>query len=379
MAKDLYEILGVSKSANDNEIKAAYRKKALESHPDKHKGEKDAETKFKEINQAYEVLSDKQKRQQYDAFGSTGGQGGFGGGQGGGFNGGGFDFSGFNDGGGGFADIFETFFGGGMGGMGGGGRKKRSSAIRGGDIDASIKISFEEAVFGCEKDLEITKPDICEHCNGKGSEPGSAIVTCKTCSGAGEIRTVRNTILGQVSSSRVCDECMGEGRVPEKKCTTCHGTTRVRTKERVKIKIPAGVDNGSAIRLSGKGEGGIKGGGAGDLYITLQVEASKRFVRSGLDIHSEVKIEVPQAVLGDEISVETLFGKEKIKIPPGTSDGKVFKLTGKGVPKIKGSGNGDQLVKIRIGIPDKPSKREKELYLELAKEAGIDIKKGGFW
>lgn len=374
MAKDLYEVLGVSKSANDTEIKAAYRKLALQWHPDKHKGEKDAETKFKEINQAYEVLSDKQKRQQYDTFGSTGGQGGFGGG--GGFQGGGFDFSGFQDSGG-FADIFETFFGGGMGG--GGARKKRSSAIRGGDIDAAIKINFEEAVFGCEKDLEITKPDVCENCSGKGSEPGSAIISCKTCSGTGEIRSVRNTILGQVSSSRVCEDCMGEGRVPEKKCSVCHGTSRVRTKERVKIKIPAGVDNGSAIRLTGKGEGGIKGGEPGDLYITLGVEPSKRFVRSGIDIHSEVEIEVPQAVLGDEVTADTLHGKEKIRIPAGTTDGKVFKLTGKGVPKIKGGGNGDQLVKIRIKIPQKPSKRERELYIELAKESGIDMKKSGFF
>lgn len=379
MAKDLYEILGVGKSATDTEIKAAYRKLALQWHPDKHKGEKDAETKFKEINGAYEILSDKKKRQQYDTFGAAGGQGGFGGGgYGGGFNGGGFDFSGFQDGGG-FADIFETFFGGGMGGMGGGGRKKRSAAVRGGDIDAGIKINFEEAVFGCEKELEITKPDVCTHCQGNGAEPGSSIVTCKTCSGTGEIRSVRNTILGQVSTSRVCEDCMGEGRVPEKKCSVCHGTARVRTKERVKIKIPAGVDNGSTIRLSGKGEGGVRGGEPGDLYINLQVEPSKRFVRSGVDIHSEVEIEVPQAVLGDEVNVDTLYGKEKIRIPAGTTDGKVFKLTGKGVPKIKSSGNGDQLVKIRLRIPQKPSKREKELYIELAKEAGIDVKKGGFW
>ncbi|MBI4231607.1 molecular chaperone DnaJ [Candidatus Peregrinibacteria bacterium] len=377
MAQDFYEILGVKKEASDADIKTAYRKLALKWHPDKHKGDQQAEKKFKEINQAYEVLSDKKKRQQYDTFGAAGGQGGFpGGGQG--F--GGFDFSGFNDGGSSFADIFETFFGGagGTGGQRSGGRK--SGAMRGNDIEANVKITFEEAVFGVEKELEISKADICDHCEGKGAEPGSAIITCRTCNGSGEIRTVRNTILGQMATSHTCQECHGEGRVPEKRCTKCHGTTRARKTERVKVKIPAGVDNGSTIRLSGKGEGGVKGGPSGDLYINLHVQPSNRFVRSGADIHSELKIPVVQSVLGGETDVETIHGKEKIKVPAGTHDGQVFKISGKGAPKLGSTGTGDHLVKISIEIPKKLSKREKELYIELAEEQGIDVKKGGlFW
>ena len=257
--------------------------------------------------------------------------------------------------------------------------KKKSGTMRGSDIEANIKISFEEAVFGCEKELEITKADVCKHCEGKGAEPGSSIITCKECSGTGEIRAVRNTLLGQVTTSRVCENCMGEGRVPEKKCSVCHGTTRVRTKERVKVKIPAGVDNGSTIRLSGKGEGGVKGGPSGDLYISLMVAPSKKFVRSGQDIHSEAKIPVVQAVLGAEIETDTIYGPKKIKIPAGTEDGKVFKISGMGVEKIGGGSRGDHLVKVRIEIPTKLSKKEKELYLGLAEETGVDVKKGGLF
>lgn len=382
--KDLYETLGVKKDASESEIKTAYRKMALQWHPDKHQGEKDAEQKFKEINMAYEVLSDKKKRQQYDTFGSTGNQGGFGGGgpqaggYAGGFNGAGFDFSGFSDGASSFADIFETFFNGGA--PSGRSRKKKAGASRGNDIEAAIKITFEEAIFGTEKELEITKPDVCEHCKGSGVEPGSSIITCPTCKGTGEIRAVRNTILGQMTTSHTCDECNGEGKVPEKKCTVCHGTTRTRTKERVKVRIPAGVDNGSTIRLSGKGEGGVKNGVSGDLYINLQVEPSKKFIRDNYDIHSEVEIHLVQAVMGAEINVDTIYGKEQIEIPAGTQDGKVFKLKGKGVTKVNSDVKGDHLIKIRIQIPTKLSKQEKELYARLAEEGHINVKKGGiFW
>ena len=379
MAEDLYKTLGLKKDASDTEIKAAYRKAALKWHPDKHKGEKGAEDKFKEINQAYEVLSDKQKRQQYDTFGSTGGAGGFpggGGAPGGGAGFGGFDFSGFSGGeASGFADIFESFFGGGGGRSG----RKKGGRMRGNDIETHIKITFQEAVFGCEKELEITKADVCNKCEGKGAEPGSSIVSCGSCNGTGEIRSIRNTLLGQVSTSRVCDECNGEGKVPDKKCSVCHGTTRVRSTERVKSKIPAGVDNGSTIRLSGKGEGGIKGGESGDLYITLQVEPSKRFVRSRQDIHSVINLHLVQAVLGAEISVDTLYGAEKIKIPAGTEEGKVFKLSGKGVARIGTDSKGDHLVKVKLEVPKKLSRKEKDLYSQLAEEGGVETKKGGFF
>ena len=366
--KEYYTRLGVNENATKEEIKKAYRKLALQWHPDKHKGEKDAEEKFKEINQAYEVLSDKQKRQQYDTFGSAGGAGGF---PGGGAGFGGFDFSG---GGGGFADIFESFFGGG-GGMGGTDRPK-SASRRGNDIEAGVNITFEEAVFGTEKELEITKPDVCDHCSGQGAEPGSPIVSCKTCQGTGHVRTVKNTILGQISTSRICSECNGEGKVPEKKCTVCHGTSRVRKKDRIKIKIPAGVDNGSVIRVTGKGEGGVKGGPAGDLYINLYVADDKRFVRNGYNIHSEKQIHPAQAVLGTEIPVETIHGKETIKVPAGVADGTILKLSGKGVSRM-GSGHGDHLVKIKIDVPKKLSKKERELYEQIAELAKVPVKKAG--
>lgn len=374
-SKDLYEILGVAKGADDKVIKTAYRKLALKWHPDKHKGDKDAETKFKEINSAYEVLSDAKKRQQYDTFGSAGGAGGF---PGGGFPGGAQGFGGFdfNGGSSGFADIFETFFGGQARSASSRGRRTN---LRGSDIEASVKLTFKEAVFGCEKDLEITKAMKCEHCEGKGAEPGSKIVNCKSCGGSGEVSSVRNTILGQVSTTRVCDECTGEGQVPEKRCKVCHGTTRERKSERVKVKIPAGVDNGSTIRLAGKGEAGIKGGADGDLFLNLIVEDSKIFERQGLDIYSEVDLNLLSAVLGDEIDVETLDSSTKIKIPPGTQDGKIFKISGQGVEKVGGGKKGDHLLRVNVEIPKKLSKKEKELYSELADEAGLDLKKRGFF
>lgn len=377
MSDDLYGILGIKKDADNAAIKSAYRKLAIQWHPDKHKGDKTAEDKFKKINAAYEILSDKSKRQQYDTFGAQGPAGqGFQGGFGG-FGSQGFDFSGFGgNGASGFADIFETFFG---AGGGGGGHKRRGGPVRGNDIEAHIKITFKDAVFGVEKELEITKPDTCKNCKGDGAEPGSKMVQCGSCGGSGEIRAVRNTLLGQMTTSRVCDECEGEGQTPDKKCSVCHGTTRVRVKERVKVKIPAGVDDGSVIRLAGKGEGGVKGGESGDLYINLMVEADKRFLRHGSDIHTILGIHLLQAVLGAEIEIETIHGPEKIKVPAGTEDAKVFKLSGKGVKKLNSERNGDHLIKIKIDIPKKLSKKEKELYAELAETGKVEVKKGGLF
>ncbi len=368
MAKDYYETLGVSKSATDQDIKKAYRKLAQEFHPDKHKGDKEVEQKFKEINQAYEVLSDKQKRQNYDQFGSADFQG-FGGGQGfggaQGFNQG-FDFSNFGGGGGGFADIFETFFGGQTRSS-----RKRKGPLPGNDIEFEMKIDFKEAAFGTEKELVITKPVACKHCHASGAEPGSKSVTCKTCNGTGEIRQVKQTILGQMATSRPCPECEGEGRVHEKKCTICNGATRIRQDEKIKVKIPAGVDNESTIRLSEKGEAGIYGGPNGDLYVHIRVAPSKNFVRNGYDVHSEVHIHLLQAILGDEIQVETIHEKVKLKIPAGTQSGKIFRLKEYGIEKLRGSGKGDHYVKIIVDIPTKLSRKEKELYAELAKESKI--------
>lgn len=377
MAKDYYDILGVSKDANDQDIKKAYRKLAQKYHPDKHKGDKEAEQKFKDVNEAYEVLSDQQKRAQYDQFGSAGP--GFGGGAGGqgfhGFGASGFDFSQFS-GSGGFADIFETFFG---GGAGGGAQRRKAGPRQGPDIEFQLELTFEEAAFGTEKELLITKTVACDHCHATGAEPGSKSITCKTCKGTGEIRTVRQTILGQMATSQPCQECQGEGRVHEKKCSVCHGATRIRRDERVKVKIPAGVDNDSTIRLSGKGEAGVFGGPSGDLYVHVRVKPSKQFVRNGYDVHSEVHIHLLQAILGDEITVETLEKPIDLKIPAGTQSGKIFRLREYGIEKLRGSGKGDHFVKVIVDIPTKTSRKERELYIQLAKEAKLSPKgKKGF-
>lgn len=376
MANDFYDILGVNKSASDQEIKKAYRKMALQFHPDKHKGDKEAEKKFKEINQAYEVLSDKQKRASYDQFGAAGadanhGYGGFEGAQG--FNGANFDFSSFS-GSGGFADIFETFFGGGTAAG-----KKRSGPRQGDDIEFQLQLSFEEAAFGVEKDLMVTKIVSCDHCHGTGAEPGSKVVTCPTCMGTGEIRAVRQTLFGQMATSRACSECYGEGKIHEKKCTVCHGTTLIRRSDKIRVRIPAGVDNDSTIRLSGKGEAGPFGGPNGDLYVHIRVTPSKKFVRNGYDLHNEVHVHLLQAILGDEIDVETLKNTVVLKIPAGTQSGKIFKLKEYGIDKLRESGKGDLYVKVVVDIPSKLSRKEKDLYLQLAKEDNLDLKnKEGF-
>lgn len=380
MAKDFYETLGISKGATDQEIKRAYRKMALQYHPDKHKGDKDSETKFKEINNAYEVLSDKQKRSQYDQFGEAGaqgfgGQGGQGAGFGQGYNGQGFDFSSFSDSGG-FADIFETFFGG-----SGQGKHKRSGPRQGDDLEVQLQLSFEEAAFGVEKELMINRTVTCTHCTGTGAEPGSKVVTCPTCRGTGEIRAVRQTLFGQMATSRACSECYGEGKIHERKCMVCHGSTLVRRSDKIRVKIPAGVDNDSTIRLSGKGEAGAFGGPYGDLYAHIKVAPSKKFVRNGYDIHSEIKIHLLQAILGAEVPVETLKEKVTLKIPAGTQSGRIFRLKEYGIEKLRSTGKGDLYVKVIVEIPGKISRKERELYLQLAKEAGLDaeIGKDGFF
>ncbi|MBN1495006.1 molecular chaperone DnaJ [Candidatus Peregrinibacteria bacterium] len=385
--KDLYKILGIERGATDDQIKKAYRKLAQKFHPDKNKGDKSAEAKFKEINEAYETLSDKQKRSFYDQFGSTQGAGGFGssagggagfeGFSGGGFSGQGFDFSSF---GGGFADIFESFFGGGgSGGRSGSGSGKRGP-VRGDDIEAKIKIKFDESVTGTHRDLEITKADVCTKCGGTGAEPGSRIISCAHCGGTGQIRQIRQTMLGQMATAHTCEVCHGEGKIPEKKCTACHGTMRVRKTEKVKVRIPAGISNESTIRLSGKGEAGINGGAYGDLYLHITVEPSRDFVRSGNDIHSEQKIHLLQGVLGDEINVKTIYGPVVLKIPAGTPSGKIIKLKGYGMPKLNSDLKGDHYLKVILDVPGKLSRKEKELYAQLAKESGLELKtEKKFW
>ncbi len=336
---------------------------AQKYHPDKNPGDKGAEEKFKEVQEAYEVLSDKQKRAQYDQFGSVGGGGGFGsGGQG-------FDPNQFGS----FADIFENFFGGG----GGGRQAKKPGPTRGEDIEAEVEIKFEEAVFGTTKHLELTKPETCSECKGSGNEPGTKVNSCDQCKGQGQVRSVRQTILGQISSVHVCPQCRGRGEIPEEKCKKCNGQTRVSEKQEVSVKIPKGIEDGITIRLKEKGSAGPLGGPHGDLFLHIGVNAHKKFSREGKTIYSEESIHLLEAVLGATVKVETIHGKEELKIPTGTQSGTVFTLKGKGAPSLRSEKLGDHKLTIHVETPQKLSKKEKELYLELAKEKGIDVKVGG--
>lgn len=360
---DPYKILGVSKTSSDDEIKKAYRKLALKYHPDKGEG-KDTEQKFKEATAAYEVLGDKQKRQQFDQFGTVGGPGGAGPG--------GFDFSDFGnikfDFGGGFGDIFDSFFGGGSR------RAKRGGPQRGNDIEIILRLTFEEAVFGTVKEVEIGRYEQCGHCKGMGNEPGSRIITCEECNGTGQQTRIQRTPLGQIQTSSICGKCHGEGQIPEKKCRVCGGEGRIVKEQNIKIKVPAGIHDKTAIRLTGKGEAGLKGGPTGDLFAHISITPSKEFKRMGNDIHTEKNIHLIQAVLGDEVEIATINGKAALKIPAGTENGKIFRLKGSGVQKVGTDTKGDHFIKIIVNIPQKISKKEKNLYEELAKEAKLDIK-----
>ena len=364
---DPYKTLGVEKSASEAEIKKAYRRLAMKYHPDKAGGGKEDEKFFKEVTEAYEILGDKQKRAQFDQFGSVPGAGG------GGPGFGGFDFSGFQnvnfDFGGGFGDIFDTFFG-------GGGRRAKSKQgpIRGNDIELIVHLTFEEAVFGTTKEVDISRYETCEHCKGMGNEPGSKIIDCETCHGTGQHVRIQRTPLGQIQTASTCDVCNGAGRIPEKKCRECKGESRVLKNQKIKIKIPAGINDKAAIRLSGKGEAGLKGGTAGDLFAHISIRASKEFEREKDDIHTTQDIHFLQAVLGDEISVKTIHGEVTLKIPSGTESGAVFKLKGYGVPRVGSDSKGDHYVKVNVVTPKKLSKKERELYEELAIEAKLDIK-----
>ncbi len=370
---DPYKILGVEKNASDAEIKRAYRKLALKYHPDKG-GTKEDEKKFKEATLAYEVLSDKQKRAQYDQFGSVGaGPGGPGGPGGAGF--GGFDFRDFKDikfdfgGGGGFGEIFDTFFGGVARRA-----KARQGPLRGNNIEIVVPLTFDEAVFGATKEVDISRFEKCEHCKGHGNEPGSKIIDCETCQGTGQHVRIQRTPLGQIQTASMCDSCSGAGKKPEKVCRECRGEGRKLKDQKIKIKIPAGIRSKAAIRLAGKGEAGLRGGPDGDLFAHIAIEPSREFERDDNDIRTSQSIHILQAVLGDEIEVKTIHGDVKLKIPAGTENGKVFKLKDYGVPKVGTTTKGDHYVKINVEVPKKLSKRERELYDELAKESKLNIK-----
>jgi molecular chaperone DnaJ len=360
--RDYYEVLGVGKNASADEIKKAFRRLAVQHHPDKEGGD---EAKFKEINEAYEVLKDTSKRQRYDQFGHAGVGGASGSGNpfGGGFNGQNVNFD-FGDLG--LGDIFENFFG--------GGRSRARGPQRGRDVEVKVDISFEDAVFGTEEKLAITLEDTCDHCKGNRTEPGYELKTCDTCKGSGQVVKVMRTIFGNIQQASVCPTCHGSGKIPEKACSVCHGKGTQRKEQQITLKVPAGIDDGSVIRLRGRGEA-VTGGEKGDLYVNVRVKAHKKFTREGDLILSEEHVSMVEAALGTEIDVETVDGNVRMKIPAGTQSGTDFKLSSHGVPHLQKTTRGAHIVTIVVDIPTKLTKRQHEILEEFAKEKP----KRGLW
>lgn len=359
--RDYYEILGIEKNASDADIKKAYRKLAKQYHPDVNPGDRAAEAKFKEINEAYEILNDPQKRARYDQYGHAGtdpnGFGGFEGGFGD------FDF-------GGIGDIFETFFGG--SGFGRSSRTRKGPQ-KGADLKYAMEISFEEAAFGVEREIMINRMESCSTCGGTGSKPGTSPSTCKHCNGTGQIQYKQTTPFGQFVNVKTCDVCRGEGKVITDPCESCSGKGKIRKSVKLKINVPAGIDDGQTISLRGEGEPGSKGGPAGDLYISISVRPHPLFQRQGNDVICDIPITFVQAALGAELEVPTLDGKVKYSIPEGTQTGSVFRLKSKGIPFIRGNGRGDQYVKVNVEVPKKLNEKQKAALKEFAELSGDDV------
>ncbi len=352
--RDYYEVLGVDRSATEGQIKAAYRKLAFKYHPD-HNRDDGAEEKFKEINEAYEVLSDLEKRDSYDRFGH-GGEGLFGRG----FEGFGFD---------GVGSIFDAFFGGRTA------TATRQAPERGADLHRNITITLEEAAFGIEREIEILRTEHCSMCHGAGSRPGSKPSQCPNCNGSGQVRRVQQSIFGRFTNITTCPRCHGEGRIITDACPQCRGTGKEKCQRSIMVKIPGGVDNGSRIRLSGEGDAGTRGGSLGNLYLTLSVKEHEFFIRDYDDIIYELPINFTQAALGAEVEVPTLHGNVELKVPAGSQTGRIFQLKNKGIPHLRGRGQGDQLVKLRVVTPESLTKKQKQLFEELAKDFGPAKKK----
>jgi molecular chaperone DnaJ len=372
--RDYYEILGVDKKASADEIKTAYRKLAMQYHPDRNKAP-DAEEKFKEMSEAYAVLEDQTKRQQYDQFGHAGidqrySQEDI-------FRGAAPDIEdilkgfGFGGGGGRGGSIFDSIFS--------GGGERREGPRRGSDMLYELAIEFEEAASGKKVDLEFPRNETCDVCKGSGAKPGTSPKTCNACRGTGQVNRTQNTPFGRFMTTSTCGTCRGAGNVIDSPCTTCHGSGIVQKKRKLEIKIPPGVDSGSRLRVSGEGEAGQKGGPPGDLYVELYVKPHKIFTRHENDVVMEASISFTQAALGDEIPVPTLDGKASMKIPAGTQNGQVFRLRGKGFPSLHGSGKGDELVKIKVEVPTKLNEKQKQLLKEFAEISGEKVKGKGFF
>ena len=362
--RDYYEVLGVPKDADEAALKKAYRVLAKKYHPDANPGDKEAEAKFKEASEAYSVLSDPEKRRKYDQFGHAAFEGGAGGA--GGY--GGFDFNGA-DMGDIFGDIFGDFFGGGRSAYG----RSSNGPMRGANLRTGVRITFEEAVFGCEKEIEMVLKDECATCHGTGAKPGTSPETCTKCGGKGKVVFTQQSFFGTVQNVQTCPDCNGTGKVVKDKCPDCRGTGYISNRKKIKVSIPAGIDNGQQIRLSGQGEAGKNGGPYGDLYIVFRVKPSKEFRRNGTTIYSDAPISFAQAALGDKIRVNTVHGPVDLTIPAGTQPNTNFKLRGQGVPKINGTGNGDQEVTVKVVIPKKINDKQKEALVDYVKAGGGNI------
>ena len=352
--RDYYEVLGIDRNATDEKIKSAFRKLAMQYHPDRNR-EDGAEEKFKEVNEAYEVLSDPDKRSAYDHYGHSGADGFLGRG----FEG--FDF-------GGFGDIFDAFFGGAA-------TATRQAPQRGADLHYSITITFEEAAFGCEKEINILRTENCSLCQGIGGKSGSQPSRCPNCNGSGQVRRVQQTIFGRFTNIATCSQCHGEGRIITEPCPQCWGTGMEKCHRSIPVRIPAGVDDGSQIRLSGEGEAGLRGGSPGNLYVILSVLPHQFFIRDGDNILYELPINFAQAALGTEVEVPTLDGKTKLKIPSGSQTGRVFRLKAQGILHLHRSGRGDQLVTLFVVTPESLTETQRRLFQELAGSLGLAKKR----
>ena len=365
--RDYYEVLGVSKGASDDEIKRAYRKLAKKYHPDMNPGDKEAEAKFKEVNEAYSILSDSEKRARYDQFGHAGVDPNYGaGGPGGGF--GGFDMGDID-----LGDIFGSFFGGGFGGFGGSASSRRNGPQKGESLRASLTISFEEAAFGCEKEINLNRTEECEACHGSGAEPGTTAETCPDCRGTGVVRVQQRTGGFAFSSTAPCSRCRGTGKIIHTPCKACGGSGSVKKTKRVTVSIPAGIDDGQAISLRGQGNAGKNGGPAGDLIVAVHVKPHPQFHRDGTTVLYEQPVTFYQAVMGAELEIPTIDGKVKYNLPAGTQTGTTFRLRGKGIPELRGRGRGDQYVTVRVQVPTSLNGEQKEALRAFAEAMGEDV------
>lgn len=363
MAKrDLYEVLGVEKSASEKEIKSAFRKLAIKYHPDKNQGDKEAEEKFKEINEAYQVLSNPEKKAHYDRFGTTdfnsAGQG----------SGGGFEYSDFGD----FGDIFDSFFGGGFSSQ-----QRRTGPRRGADLEQTINLTFEEAVFGAEKEVTVTRVEDCNVCEGSGAKPGTSVKTCGTCHGSGTVTVQRQTLFGNMMQETTCNVCGGKGEIIEEPCDNCRGKGQVRRKRTIDVNIPAGVDTGNVMPLRGQGDKGHKGGPSGDLHLIINVKPHKTFVRKGTDIYVDAHINIADAALGKEIVVPTIDGDVSYTVPAGTQSGTLFRLKNKGVVNVnsRNKQRGNQYVNVIVDIPKKLNDGQKDALYKFLEASGEKVPK----